>query len=71
MCISSQADIEHHSLGCNAVIDPSPPFFRYFDPTSGSIKLDGQDLRDVSLHSFRSYMAVVPQVTRFLSPENT
>lgn len=37
-------------------------WFRYFDPISGSIKLDGQDLRTLTLTSFRSTMAVVPQV---------
>ena len=41
-----------------------PAFFvaRYFDPTSGAVKIDGQDLQSVKLKSFRKQLAVVPQV---------
>lgn len=34
---------------------------RMYDPTSGSIKIDGQDLRDVTLESLRKSIAYVPQ----------
>ena len=35
--------------------------FRFYDPLSGSIKMDGHDLRDVSLHDLRGEMALVSQ----------
>jgi ABC-type transport system involved in Fe-S cluster assembly fused permease/ATPase subunit len=35
--------------------------FRFYDPTSGRILLDGHDLRDLSQASLRAAMAVVPQ----------
>ncbi|WP_436792927.1 ABC transporter ATP-binding protein [Actinospongicola halichondriae] len=34
---------------------------RYYDPTGGSVRIDGHDLRDVSLASVRSQIGVVPQ----------
>jgi ATP-binding cassette subfamily B protein len=34
---------------------------RFYDPTEGRILVDGVDLRDVSLHSLRSQMGIVPQ----------
>jgi len=34
---------------------------RFFDPTSGAIRLGGVDVRDVPVHSLRSRLAVVPQ----------
>jgi ABC-type multidrug transport system fused ATPase/permease subunit len=34
---------------------------RFYDPTSGRILLDGHDLREVSSHSLRSQMGIVPQ----------
>ncbi|KEH28215.1 ABC transporter B family member 25, mitochondrial isoform X2 [Medicago truncatula] len=37
--------------------------FRFFDPHSGSIKIDDQDIRDVSLESLRKSIGVVPQDT--------
>jgi subfamily B ATP-binding cassette protein MsbA len=36
---------------------------RFFDVTSGSIMIDGHDLRDVSLHSLRTLIAKVTQET--------
>ncbi|XP_038900899.1 ABC transporter B family member 25, mitochondrial isoform X1 [Benincasa hispida] len=35
--------------------------FRFFDIHSGSIKIDGQDVRDVTLDSLRKFVGVVPQ----------
>ncbi|MGN6868042.1 MAG: ABC transporter ATP-binding protein [Solirubrobacteraceae bacterium] len=34
---------------------------RFYDPTSGAVRLDGHDLRSVSAHSLRSQMGIVPQ----------
>ena len=34
---------------------------RLYDPTSGAIRLDGADIRDVTLHSLRSTMGMVTQ----------
>ncbi len=34
---------------------------RFYDPTSGAIRLNGIDLRDIKLDSYRSLLAVVPQ----------
>ncbi|KAI5838618.1 hypothetical protein DFP73DRAFT_616350 [Morchella snyderi] len=35
--------------------------FRFFDVESGAIKIDGQDIKDVTLWSLRDNMGVVPQ----------
>jgi ATP-binding cassette subfamily B protein len=37
--------------------------FRFYDVTGGQILIDGQDIRDVSQHSLRSVISVVPQDT--------
>ncbi len=34
---------------------------RFYDPTSGSVVVDGHDLRSVTGHSLRSQMGIVPQ----------
>ena len=34
---------------------------RFYDPISGSVKLDGRDLRDIKLSSLRRYTSIVPQ----------
>ncbi|HYF27853.1 MAG TPA: ABC transporter ATP-binding protein [Baekduia sp.] len=34
---------------------------RFYDPTSGRVVVDGQDLRDVTMKSLRSQMGIVPQ----------
>ena len=34
---------------------------RFYDPSSGVIRVDGMDLRQVSLKSLRDYIAIVPQ----------
>ncbi len=36
---------------------------RFYDPHSGQVKIDGQDIRKVTLASLRSVMGVVPQDT--------
>jgi ATP-binding cassette subfamily B (MDR/TAP) protein 6 len=35
--------------------------FRFYDPTVGSIKLDGVDIRDLTQASYRSQIGSVPQ----------
>ncbi|HUL51205.1 MAG TPA: ABC transporter ATP-binding protein, partial [Candidatus Nitrosotalea sp.] len=35
--------------------------FRFYDPTSGSIRIDNQDIREVSLRDLRGLMALVSQ----------
>ncbi len=37
--------------------------FRFYDPTSGRILIDGQDIRDVTQESLRAHIGVVPQDT--------
>ncbi|KAI8823564.1 putative ABC transporter [Fimicolochytrium jonesii] len=37
--------------------------FRFFDPQEGSIVIDGQNIRDVTIESLRQSMGVVPQDT--------
>jgi ATP-binding cassette, subfamily B, bacterial len=34
---------------------------RFYDPTSGTVSIDGHDLRDVTIHSLRTQLGVVPQ----------
>ena len=34
---------------------------RFYDPTEGRVLVDGHDLRDVTTHSLRSQMGIVPQ----------
>jgi ATP-binding cassette subfamily B protein len=34
---------------------------RFYDPTGGRITIDGHDLRDVTMHSLRSQLGIVPQ----------
>ena len=36
---------------------------RFYDPTQGSIRLDGHDLRSVTQHSLREQIGIVPQET--------
>ncbi|HST38299.1 MAG TPA: ABC transporter ATP-binding protein, partial [Conexibacter sp.] len=34
---------------------------RFYDPTAGSVRVDGHDLREVTAHSLRAQMGIVPQ----------
>ncbi|WP_227395669.1 ABC transporter ATP-binding protein [Jeotgalibacillus aurantiacus] len=40
---------------------------RFYDPTAGSVKMDGHDLKDVSLRSLRSQISIVLQDTFIFS----
>jgi ATP-binding cassette, subfamily B, bacterial len=40
---------------------------RFYDPLNGSITIDGVDLRDVTLHSLRRQIGIVPQETTLFS----
>ncbi|WP_156942382.1 ABC transporter ATP-binding protein [Alkalihalobacterium bogoriense] len=40
---------------------------RFYDPTSGKVKIDGQDLRDITLDSIRSQVSIVLQDTFIFS----
>ncbi|CBZ53953.1 Abc transporter, related [Neospora caninum Liverpool] len=35
--------------------------FRMFDPAKGAVRIDGQDVKELDLHSFRRHIGVVPQ----------
>ncbi len=37
--------------------------FRFYDPTAGAVRIDGQDLRDVTQESLRASIGMVPQDT--------
>ena len=38
---------------------------RFYDPTSGSISIDGHDLRDLNVHWLRDQIGLVAQVCYF------
>jgi ATP-binding cassette subfamily B multidrug efflux pump len=40
---------------------------RFYDPTAGAVRVDGRDLRDVTLASFRSQLGIVLQDTFIFS----
>jgi len=40
---------------------------RFWDPTDGSIMIDGHDLRDLNIRSFRKHIGIVPQETILFS----
>ena len=42
-------------------------FLRFYDPQSGSIKLDGVDIRQLDLHTLRDAIGIVPQDTVIFS----
>lgn len=35
--------------------------FRIYDPTDGKVLIDGQDVKDLTLESFRKHICVIPQ----------
>ncbi|WSR66905.1 ABC transporter ATP-binding protein/permease [Streptomyces sp. NBC_01198] len=40
---------------------------RFYDPTSGAVRIDGHDLRDLDLAAFRARLGVVPQEAHLFS----
>ena len=38
--------------------------YRFYDPQGGSVRIDGQDIRDVDLDSMRSVLGAVPQASQ-------
>jgi subfamily B ATP-binding cassette protein MsbA len=46
--------------GKSTLVDLIP---RFYDPTSGSVRLDGRDLREITLKSLRRIMGIVTQET--------
>ncbi len=41
--------------------------YRHYDPQKGSVKIDGTDLRDFDLFSFRKFISIVPQEVEIFS----
>jgi len=58
-----------HAGQTTAIVGPSGAgkstvlklLFRFYDPTAGAVRIDGQDLRDVTQSSLRSALGLVPQ----------
>ena len=44
-------------------------FLRFYDPQSGAIRLDGVDIRQLSLHTLRDAIGIVPQDTVIFSAD--
>ncbi|MFL6707600.1 MAG: ABC transporter transmembrane domain-containing protein [Massilia sp.] len=44
-------------------------FLRFYDPQSGAVRLDGVDIRQLSLHSLRDAIGIVPQDTVIFSAD--
>ena len=76
------AALDHVSLAIRpgetvAVVGPSGAgkttlfqlLLRYYDPQSGSITLDGVDVRDLDLHTLRGAIGIVPQDTVIFSAD--
>jgi ATP-binding cassette subfamily B protein len=76
------AALEHLSLSIRpgetvAVVGPSGAgkttlfqlFLRFYDPQSGSITLDGVDIRQLDLHTLRDAIGIVPQDTVIFSAD--
>src|SRR5450830_1305726 len=42
-------------------------FLRFYDPQSGAVRLDGVDIRELSLHTLRDAIGIVPQDTVIFS----
>lgn len=53
----------------NAIVGPSGfgkttmlhLLFRIYDPVHGTVRIDGQDVKDLKLTSFRKYISIIPQ----------
>jgi len=54
------AIVGHSGAGKTTLVNLIP---RFFDPTEGSVRIDGQDLRQVTFRSLRGQMGIVTQET--------
>ena len=69
--IIKNVSFEIHPRETIAIVGPSGSgkttigrlLFRFYDPQNGSIKIDGQDIRDITQESLHSSIGVVPQDT--------
>ena len=52
------AFVGHSGAGKSTIINLLP---RFYDPQEGSIKIDGQNIKEVSLHSLRKNFSLVSQ----------
>ena len=52
------AFVGHSGAGKSTIINLLP---RFYDPQNGSIKIDGQNIKDVSLSSLRKHLSMVSQ----------
>ena len=67
--VLDRVELELHPGEVTALVGPSGAgkstlarlLMRFYDPTSGTVCIDGQDIRDVTLDSLRSNIAVVLQ----------
>jgi len=79
---SETAALQHLSLSIApgetvAVVGPSGAgkttlfqlFLRFYDPQSGTIKLDGVDIKQLDLHALRDAIGIVPQDTVIFSAD--
>lgn len=55
---TSNAIVGHSGFGKTTMINM---ITRLYDPSAGSVLLDGQDLKDLSFESYRKHIAVIPQ----------
>ena len=55
---SMAAFVGHSGAGKSTIINLLP---RFYDPQNGSIKIDGQNIKDVSLSSLRKHLSMVSQ----------
>lgn len=62
-------DFKISSGGMTALVGPSGGgkttvarlIYRHYDPQEGRVLIDGRDLREYDLHSYRRFLAIVPQ----------
>ena len=60
-CASSRARPWRSSVRPAAASRPSPVPTRFRDPDLGTVRIDGHDLREITIDSLRSQLGVVPQ----------
>jgi len=55
---TSNAIVGHSGFGKTTMINM---INRIYDPAEGQVFIDGQDLKDLTFHSYRKYISVIPQ----------